>query len=163
MKLIMINGKIYKAGSNLKKIEKAKKFRKFVELCSKSVTLDDLKIGSILYDVNAILEITSKPYVSKNSGSIFIKMNKKYCYKDINQFILYNDRMSLADHNIIGGGYNLERVFKSKELAIEYKKIRQEYEYFGTDSYGEKGLQYKVKPIPGQKLNPKKHVFELEK
>lgn len=158
MKLIMINGKIYKSGSNIRKIEQAKKLKRFIELCSQSIKASDLKIGFICYDGYSKYEIISEPYINENTKTPFISCNRIYDKEHIS----YDDIISLADHNIIGGGYNLERIFKSEQKAIEYKSLRKDYEYRGFNSHGDYGLLYTITPIPGEPFNPKKHIFKQE-
>ena len=159
MKLKMINGKIYEVKNTATmNTMGTKKYKKFLELCSKAVKFKDLKIGFICYNNFQKFEIISEPYFSTGTGSLVIDCKTTFSEGEDGEFTVQDDFMSLTDDNIVGGGYNLSRVFGSKEDAIEYRNITKTYEYWQKSRwrYNEDELCYRIKPIPGEKLDLKK-------
>lgn len=154
MKLKMINGKIYEVKPT--ETTNAKKYKRFLELCSKSVKYKDLKIGFICYNNFQKFEIISEPYFSTGTKSLVVDCKTTFLEGQYDEFIVQNDFMSLADDNIVNGGYNLSRVFASQQDAIEYRNITKTYEYWEKSEYSydsENELCYRIKPIPGEKLD----------
>lgn len=72
------------------------------------------------------------------------------------EFSVECDFFSLQDNNIVNGGYNLYRVFSTKEDAIEYRNIAKTYEYWTKSRWSFDGndseLNYRIKPVPGEKI-----------
>ena len=158
----MINGKIYEVNKNTL-IMNTKKYKRFLELCSKAVKFKDLQIGFICYNDFQKFEIISEPYFSSGTNSLVIDCKTTFAEGEEREFSVTDDFMSLADDNIVGGGYNLSRVFASKEDAIEYRNITKTYEYWVKSEYPydyKNELCYRIKPIPGEKLDLKKLKLE---
>jgi hypothetical protein len=154
MKLKMINGKIYKASKTTE--TNTKKYKRFLELCSKAVKFNDLQIGFVCYNDFQKFEIISEPYFSTGTKSLVIDCKTTFSEGQEDEFSVPNDFMSLRDINIVGGGYNLSRVFASKEDAIEYRNITKTYEYWQKSRFhgcygNDEELCYIIKPIPGEK------------
>jgi len=156
MKLKMIKGKIVNVDNNKNSIYLTKKYKRFLELCSMSVKIEDIKPGFICYDNLIKHEITSIPYYTVSNN--FLIVDCKTIYES--GFTFMNDYISLSDTNIIGGGYNLYRLFESKCYSIEYNKIRKSYEYYNNSLYDYSVLQYKIEPISGDVLDENKYKFE---
>lgn len=157
----MINGKIYEVNKNT--LMNTKKYKKFLELCSKAVKFKDLQIGFICYNDFQKFEIISEPYFSTGTKSLVIDCKTTFSEGAEGEFSVPDDFMSLADDNIVGGGYNLSRVFASKQDAIEYRNITKTYEYWVKSRYSydnDEELCYRIKPIPGEKLDLKKLKLE---
>lgn len=154
MKLKMIKGKIVNI-DNKKSIYLTKKYKRFLELCSMSVKIEDIKPGFICYDNLIKYEITSMPYYTVSNN--FLVVDCKTIYES--GFTVMDDYISLSDSNIIGGGYNLERLFELQWCSMEYNKIRKSYEYY-EDIFDDVMLQYKIKPIAGDILDKNKYKFE---
>jgi hypothetical protein len=161
MKLKMINGKIYEVSKNTETMN-AKKYKRFLELCSRAVKFKDLQIGFICYNNFQKFEIISEPYISTRTNHLVIDSKTTFSEGQDDEFTVPDDFMSLADDNIVGGGYNLSRVFASKEDAIEYRNITKTYEYWQKSSwrFDEDELCYRIKPIPGEKLDLSKLKLE---
>ena len=161
MKLKMINGKIYKV-SKTTEIMNTKKYKRFLELCSKAVKFRDLQIGFVCYNDFQKFKIISEPYFSTGTKSLVIDCKTTFSEGEDDEFSVPDDFMSLTDNNIVGGGYNLSRVFASKEDAIEYRNITKSYEYWQKSHWfdEEDELCYKIKPITGEKLDLKKLKLE---
>lgn len=160
MELKYINGKIYKISNN-KKLED-RKYKRFLELCNKSVRLSDLKPGFVCYSHYNKYEITSEPYIADSTYSLVVDCNAIYF-----PFKSENDFFCLQDRNIINGGYNLWRLFANKKDAEEYYEIIKTYQYYvrtrGCDGEIEFKLKYKIKPIPGEQLDIKNSNFPIRK
>lgn len=141
------------------KTMKTEKYKRFLELCSKSVRYVDLTPGFVCYNYFQKFEIISEPYFSIGTKSLVIDCATTYVN---DKFIVPNDFMSLEDINIVNGGYNLLRVFSRKEDAIEYRNITKTYEYWQKDKwrYDKYVLCYKIKPIPGEKMDLNKLKLE---
>lgn len=154
MKLKIINGKICEVSKNTLTTN-TKKYKRFLELCSKAVKFKDLQIGFICYNYFQKFEIISEPYFSTGTKSLVIDCKTTFSEGQEDEFTVQDDFMSLCDSNIINGGYNLSRVFASKKDAIEYRNITKTYEYWQKSRwrYDEDGLCYRIKPIPGEKLD----------
>ena len=161
MKLKMINGKIYKVSKTTETMN-TKKYKRFLELCSKAVKFRDLQIGFVCYNDFQKFQIISEPYFSIRTKSLVIDCKITFSEGKDGEFSVPDDFMSLADNNIVGGGYNLYRVFASKEDAIEYRNITKTYEYWQKSHWfdEEDELCYGIKPIPGEKLDLKKLKLE---
>ena len=161
MKLTMINGKIYKVSKTTETMN-TKKYKRFLELCSKAVKFRDLQIGFVCYNDFQKFQIISEPYFSIRTKSLVIDCKITFSEGKDGEFSVPDDFMSLADNNIVGGGYNLYRVFASKEDAVEYRNITKTYEYWQKSHWfdEEDELCYKIKPIPGEKLDLKKLKLE---
>ncbi len=159
----MINGKIYEVkNTEIMNTMDTKKYKRFLELCSKAVKFRDLQIGFICYNYFQKFEIISEPYFSTGTKSLVIDCKTTFSEGQESEFSVPDDFMSLADDNIVGGGYNLSRVFASKEDAIEYRNITKTYEYWQKSRwrYDEDELCYRIKPIPGEKINLDKLKLE---
>ena len=156
MKLKMIKGKIVNVDNNKNSIYLTKKYKRFLELCSMSVKIEDIKPGFICYDNLIKHEITSMPYYTVSNN--FLVVDCKTIYES--GFTVMDDYISLSDMNIIGGGYNLYRLFESKCYSMEYNKIRKSYEYYNNSLYDYSVLQYKIEPIVGDTLDVNKYKFE---
>lgn len=155
MKLKMINGKIYEVNKNTETMS-TKKYKRFLELCSRAVKFRDLQIGFVCYNDFQKFQIISDPYISTGTNHLVIDCETTFSEGEDDEFSVPNDFISLADDNIVGGGYNLSRVFASKEDAIEYRNITKTYEYWENSRWSydnEKELRYIIKPIPGEKLD----------
>ena len=165
MKLKMINGKIYEVkNTETMNTMDTKKYKRFLELCSKAVKFRDLKQGFVCYNYFQKFEIISEPYFSAGTKSLVIDCKTTFSEGEVDEFTVKDDFMSLADDNIVGGGYNLHRVFASKEDAIEYRIIAKTYEYRSIHSlFAEDELCYKIKPIPGEQLSLDKLKLETRK
>lgn len=161
MKLKMINGKIYEVNKNTLTMN-TKKYKRFLELCSKAVKFRDLQIGFVCYNDFQKFEIISEPYFSTGTKSLVIDCKTTFSEGKEREFSVPDDFMTLADDNIVGGGYNLSRVFASKEDAIEYRNITKTYEYWQKSHWFDEGdeLCYKIKPITGEKLDLTKLKLE---
>ena len=161
MKLKMINGKIYDVSKNTLTMN-TKKYKRFLELCSKAVKFRDLQIGFVCYNYFRKFEIISEPYFSMGTKSLVIDCKTTFSEGEDSEFTVPDDFMSLADDNIVGGGYNLSRVFATKEDAIEYRNITKNYEYWQKSEwrYNENELCYTITPIPGEKLDLTKLKLE---
>ena len=161
MKLKMINGKIYKVSKTTETMN-TKKYKRFLELCSKAVKFRDLQIGFVCYNDFQKFQIISEPYFSIRTKSLVIDCKITFSEGEDGEFSVPDDFMSLADNNIVGGGYNLYRVFASKEDAVEYRNITKTYEYWQKSHWfdEEDELCYKIKPITGEKLDLKKLKLE---
>ncbi len=165
-KLKMINGKIYKVSKNTELASgmNTQKYKRFLELCAKAVKFRDLQIGFICYNYFQKFEIISEPYFSTGTRSLVIDCKTTFSEGQEDEFTVQDDFMSLADDNIVGGGYNLSRVFASKEDAIEYRNIAKTYEYWQKSRFNWCGndtkLCYRIKPIPGEKLDLTKLKLE---
>lgn len=164
MKLKMINGKIYEVkNTETMGIIGTKKYKRFLELCSKSVKFRDLKIGFICYNDFQKFEIISEPYFSTEPKYLVIDCKTTFSEGKDDEFTVKCDFFSLQDNNIVNGGYNLSRVFASKQDAIEYRNIAKTYEYWVKSEYSydrENKLCYRIKPIPGEKLDLSKLKLE---
>ena len=156
MKLKMINGKIYEVSKTTETIN-TKKYKRFLALCAKAVKFNDLQIGFICYNNFQKFEITSEPYFSTGTKSLVIDCKTTFSEGKVGEFTVPDDFMSLQDVNIVGGGYNFSRVFASKEDAIEYRNITKTYEYWQKSRFNlydnDAELCYRIKPIPGEKLD----------
>lgn len=162
MKLKMINGKIYKTNKNTE-LTSMKKYKRFLELCSKAVKFNDLQIGFVCYNYFQKFEIISEPYFSTGTGSLVIDCETTFSEGEDDEFTVRDDFMSLEDNSIVGGGYNLSRVFSRKEDAIKYRNITKTYEYWQKSRWNDRNqLGYSIKPIPGEKLDLSKLKLELE-
>lgn len=140
LKLKMVDGQIFQLGGNL---NKRVKYKRFMNLCKKSVKFKEIKLGLKFYEGDIEMTVTQEPYLSKYMNhTLFIDVKKRYD----DGFTTYTS-MSLGDHNVINGGYNLYRIFKKKDDAIEYEKIAKSYSYWEN---GE--LMYKIKPPRGEKF-----------
>ena len=64
----------------------------------------------------------------------------------------------MSDRNVVGGGYNLYRLFYNIEDSKEYYDIVDSYTYYGYD-----GLEYTITPIPGEQINLDDYNFERGK
>lgn len=163
-KLKMINGKIYKVSKNteLASTVNTKKYKRFLELCTKAVKFNDLQIGFICYNYSQKFEIISEPYFSTGTKSLVIDCKTTFSEGEEDEFTVSNDFKSLRDANIVGGGYNLSRVFASKEDAIEYRNITKTYEYWQKSRwrYDEDELCYRIKPIHGEQIDLTKLKLE---
>jgi hypothetical protein len=139
-----------------------RKYKRFLELCNKSVKLSDLKQGFICYSHYNKYEITSEPYINDSTYSLVIDCNTEY-----DTFTIEDDFFCLQDNNIVNGGYNLCRLFANKKDAEEYHEIIKTYQdYVRTrEWYGEikSKLKYKIKPIPGETLDVKNSNFPIRK
>ena len=157
----MINGKIYKVSKTTETMN-TKKYKRFLELCSKAVKFRDLQIGFVCYNDFQKFQIISEPYFSIRTKSLVIDCKITFSEGKDGEFSVPDDFMSLADNNIVGGGYNLYRVFASKEDAVEYRNITKTYEYWQKSHWfdEEDELCYKIKPITGEKLDLKKLKLE---
>ena len=130
-------------------------YQRFLELCSKSVKLKDIKPGFICYNNFQKFQITSEPYISKNSGGLVVDCRTTFSEGERDEFSVECSFFSLEDNNIVNGGYNLSRVFARKEDAIEYRNITKTYEYRTKSRMLCEDidvLQYTIKPIPGEKI-----------
>jgi hypothetical protein len=156
MKLKMIKGKIVNVDNNKNSIYLTKKYKRFLELCSMSVKIEDIKPGFICYDNLIKHEITSLPYYTVSNNILVVDCKTVY----ESEFTVMDDFISLSDANIIGGGYNLYRLFESKWYSMEYNKIRKSYEYYDNSLYDYSMLQYKIEPISGDTLDENKYKFE---
>ena len=156
----MINGKFYEVKNT--ETMNTKKYKRFLELCSKAVKFRDLQIGFICYNYFQKFEIISEPYFSTGTKSLVIDCKTTFSEGQEDEFTVQDDFMSPCDSNIINGGYNLSRVFASKKDAIEYRNITKTYEYWRkTHSlFDEDELCYKIKPIPGEKIDLNKLKLE---
>lgn len=162
MKLKMINGKIYEVSKTTETMN-TKKYKRFLELCSKAVKFNDLQIGFVCYNYFQKFEIISEPYFSTGTRSLVIDCETTFSEGEDDEFTVRDDFMSLEDTNIVGGGYNLSRVFSRKEDAIEYRNITKTYEYWQKSRWNDRDqLCYTIKPIPGEKLDLSKLKLELE-
>lgn len=135
--------------------QEEKKYNRFLELCKKSIKLEDIKPGLICYGGLSFDEkiiIASLPYISKYVNSLFVDCIKSY--KDDNAF---KSSKSLSDRNVVGGGYNLYRLFYNIEDSKEYYDIVDSYTYCSYD-----GLEYTITPIPGEQINLDDYNFEKE-
>lgn len=163
MKLKMINGKIYKVSKTTETMN-TKKYKRFLELCSKAVKFNDLQIGFICYNNFQKFEITSEPYFSTGTKSLVIDCKKTFSEGQEDEFTVPDDFKSLQDVNIVGGGYNFSRVFASKEDAIEYRNITKTYEYWQKSRFNlydnDAELCYRIKPIPGEQIDLDKLKLE---
>ena len=163
MKLKMINGKIHQVGKNTETMN-TKKYKRFLELCSKAVKFNDLKIGFVCYNYFHKFEIISEPYFSTGTKSLVIDCKITFSECEDDEFSVPDDFKSLQDANIVGGGYNFSRVFASKEDAIEYRNITKTYEYWQKSRFNlyDNGAElcYRIKPIPGEKLDLDKLKLE---
>ena len=164
MKLKMINGKIYEASKPTE--TNNKKYKRFLELCSRAVKFRDLQIGFVCYNNFQKFQIISEPYFSTGTKSLVIDCKTTFSEGQEREFSVPDDFMSLADDNIIGGGYNLSRVFASKQDAIEYRNITKTYEYWQKSRFNwsdnDEELCYRIKPIPGEKLDLTKLKLETK-
>lgn len=79
--------------------------------------LDSLKKGDIVY-ANKEIRITSSPGRNKYCNSLFVQ-----CDININNSFFKNSSISLSDHNVINGGYNLFRLFRNKCDADLYYSL----------------------------------------
>lgn len=161
MEFKYINGKIYKISNN-KKLED-RKYKRFLELCNKSVRISDLKPGFVCYNHHNKYEITSEPYIDDLTYSLVVDCKAEYY-----TFTVEDDFLSLEDNNIVNGGYNLWRLFASKKEAEEYYEIIKTYQYYSRvgdylSLYPESKLNYTIKPIPGEKLDIKNSNFPIRK
>lgn len=137
--------------------QEEKKYNRFLELCKKSIKLEDIKPGLVCYGgwgFDKKITITSLPYICKYTNSLFVDCTK--LYKDGNT--TFKSSESLTDNNIVGGGYNLYRLFYNIEDSKEYYDIVDSYTYYGYD-----GLEYTITPIPGEHINLDDYNFEREK
>ena len=163
MKLKMINGKIHQVGKNTETMN-TKKYKRFLELCSKAVKFKDLQIGFICYNNFKKFEITSEPYFSTGTKSLVIDCKTTFSEGEVDEFTVPDDFKSLQDANIVGGGYNFSRVFASKEDAIEYRNITKTYEYWQKSRFNlyDNGAElcYRIKPIPGENIDLTKLKLE---
>lgn len=151
MKLKMINGNIHQVPKNPEK----EKYKRFLQLCARSVKKSDIVKGFVFFDGDIEMAVVNEPYLSQFMNfSLFIDVRKKY-----DEGHITNTCMSLSDHNIINGGYNLYRVFKNKKDAIEYNEIVKSY------SYWERGnLCFRITPLKGQKykVDPSKYKVKYD-
>ena len=163
MKLKMINGKIYAESKNTE-IMNTKKYKRFLELCSKAVKFKDLKQGFVCYNYFQKFEIISEPYFSTGTKDLVIDCKTTFSEGQEDEFTVQDDFMSPCDSNIINGGYNLSRVFASKKDAIEYRNITKTYEYWQKSRFdwydNNKELCYRITPITGEKLDLTKLKLE---
>ena len=102
MKLKMINGKIYEVSKNTLTMNTmgTKKYKKFLELCSKAVKFKDLKIGFICYNNFQKFEIISEPYFSTGTGSLVIDCKTTFSEGQDDEFSVKDDfiiRLSSAE------------------------------------------------------------------
>lgn len=158
--LRLIRGKIVRV-EKPKSLKQTPMYKRFLELCKKSVKFEDLKEGFVCYSsFDSKIVIASKPYISKYTNSLFVDIICKYeSTEGTSQD--YTTIMSLNDRNIIGGGYNLHRVFAKKEDSLEYIEITREYSYFGRDKWGDLGLRYTITPIAGPDMVIDPNKFEV--
>lgn len=150
---------LYMQDSNIKD----KKYRRFLELCEKSIKVGDIKPGLICYGgytYDEEIKITSLPYISKHTDSPFVDCMKKYTSQTESN--TYKSSISLCDRNIVGGGYNLYRLFYNLEDSKEYCNIKDSYTYWDYDEFdgGEK-LNFTIKPIPS-KVSVDDYIKELK-
>ena len=155
MKIKYIDNKFYLFDKHLgEKITRSAKlivYNRFVELTKKSVKLKDLVIGFEMYDNGNKMVVMSEPYINKHTNSLFIDVEKTYTLREY-EGQKYTTHISLCDHNIVNGGYNLYRLFANKYESIEYSDIAKSYTRWGRDSWdGRPCLEYSIKPIPGPK------------
>ena len=157
----MINGKIYEVNKNTLTMN-TKKYKRFLELCSKAVKFRDLQIGFVCYNDFQKFEIISEPYFSMGTKSLVIDCKTTFSEGEEREFTVPDDFMSLTDDNIVSGGYNLSRVFASRQDAIEYRNITKTYEYWQKSHWfdGCDELCYTITPIPGEKLDLTKLKLE---
>lgn len=133
-----------------KVVDEKTKYQRFLELCKLCVKYEDIKPDFVCYSSkNVKVTIIDVPFISKYTGSLFV--DTLVTYEEDNTS--YPSHMSLNDRNIIGGGYNLHRVFKNKDHAIEYKAIVDDYSYYGRDRWGDTELQYTITPIAGPDMD----------
>lgn len=163
MELKYINGKIYRISNN-KELEDIK-YKRFLELCNKSVKLSDLKPGFVCYNHYNKYEITSEPYINDSTYSLVVD-----CKTEYDTFTVEDDFLFLQDRNIVNGGYNLWRVFDNKKDAEEYYEIIKTYQYYSrardllsSCTYSEVQLNYIIKPIPGEILDIKNSNFPIRR
>ena len=150
MNLKMVNGKIFVISNDTLQLHKKVKYNRFLELCKMSITLEDLVPGFVCYEGGRMIIIDSVPFISKYTNSLFVEIIKE-CPTP--------RRISLSDHNIVNGGYNLYRIFADRDLSIEYTKLADSYSYWDKDDYGESCLCYSITPVssPRMKIDPTKY------
>ena len=148
MNLKLINGKIFQVNKNCyTKAPKILKYKRFLQLCEKSVKLKDVVPGFVCYEGNAKITITSEPFIHYSIPSLFVD-----CITDYGSGT-WSSNISLQDRNVINGGYNLYRLFENKSDSLEYVKIQNSYTYWARDLYGDEHMKYKIKPILGERLD----------
>lgn len=163
MKIKYINNKFYLFDKHLseKITRSAKLYNRFVDLTKKSVKLKDLVIGFEMYDNGNKMVVMSEPYINKHTNSLFIDVEKTYTIKEY-KGQKYTTHISLCDHNIVNGGYNLYRLFANKYDSIEYSDIAKSYTSWGRGEWGNTPrLDYSIKPIPGPKYKIKLDKYEI--